>query len=168
MAGGELARSGRAVWGGAPGLVAGSSFAGFTLASASVLRPAAAPMRAMGLLLAGAGLVLLPVALGLQVARGQAWAWLASTSGLLTVAWIAVAATGLAYALFGRGVVGVSPGVAGTLTLGEPVTAVVLGLGVLGERPSPRELLGAGLILVALLVLLRTRGRRSSHEAAPL
>lgn len=54
---------------------------------------------------------------------------------------------------------------AATLTLAEPLTATLLGIGVLGERLSVAALIGLA-VLVAGLVLLAA-GSRTPRDPAP-
>jgi drug/metabolite transporter, DME family len=94
-------------------------------------------------------------------------AWVRSGSGATMVVYLAVAATVLAYSLFNRGLRVVPPGNAATLALTEPLIAAVLGVVVLGERLSAVSWLGAVVVLLALLVMVRVsppKGRESPSE----
>jgi drug/metabolite transporter, DME family len=84
--------------------------------------------------------------------------WLASGSGIAMVLYLAVATNVMAYSLFNRGLRTVAPGTAATLALTEPLIAAVLGVVVLGERLSALSWLGAGVVLVALFVMIRVAG----------
>ncbi|REJ32864.1 MAG: hypothetical protein DIU84_09520, partial [Bacillota bacterium] len=44
-----------------------------------------------------------------------------------------------------------------TLSLAEPLTAALLGIAVLGERPTVTELLGIALLLAGLVVLAEVK-----------
>jgi DME family drug/metabolite transporter len=83
------------------------------------------------------------------------WAWLPTTSGLAMTTYLAVVATVIAYSLLNRGLRVVPAGTAATLGLTEPVVATVLGIVLLGERLTPVSTVGAALVLVAVLVLVR-------------
>jgi DME family drug/metabolite transporter len=69
--------------------------------------------------------------------------------------YLAVVATVIAYSLLNRGLRVVPAGTAATLGLTEPVVATVLGIVLLGERLTPVSAVGAALVLVAVLVLVR-------------
>jgi DME family drug/metabolite transporter len=96
--------------------------------------------------------------------------WVRTGSGATMVVYLAVAATVLAYSLFNRGLRTVPPGHAATLALTEPLIAAVLGVLVLGERLSALSWLGAVVVLLALVVMIRVsaaappRGRESRPE----
>jgi len=72
--------------------------------------------------------------------------------GLFVIAWVGVVATAVAYLLYVRGLARVPAATAGTLSLAEPLTAMVLGIAVLGERPSVVALMGALLVIGGLIV----------------
>lgn len=93
--------------------------------------------------------------LGLPLLAMTDVSWLGTPEGLLLVGYLAVVPTVLAYHLFNRGLGGVRSSTASTLALIEPVIAAGLAVLVLGERLSVVSLLGAGLILVGLLVIVR-------------
>ena len=81
-------------------------------------------------------------------------AWLGPTSGLVMALWLGIATISIAYVLFTWGLSGLTAATAATLTLGEPLTASILGIVVLGERLSALAIvglvvLGAGLALLA-------------------
>ena len=80
--------------------------------------------------------------------------WLGSASGVVMTLWLGLATISIAYVLFTWGLSGLTAATAATLTLGEPLTASILGIVVLGERLSPLAIvglfvLGAGLALLA-------------------
>lgn len=76
-------------------------------------------------------------------------------SDLGVMLWLGVVATGLAYLLFSSGLRFVSSATGVALALAEPVTAVILAILIVGERPGLVPLLGLGLILVGLAFLIR-------------
>jgi len=82
--------------------------------------------------------------------------WVTSVDGAGMALYLALAATVVAYNLFNRGLRTVEPGTAATLALVEPLVAALLGVVVLGEYLSPLSWLGAGVVLVALLLMVRT------------
>jgi DME family drug/metabolite transporter len=82
--------------------------------------------------------------------------WLATPGGLALALFLGVVPTAVAYVLFARGLRGLTASETATLTLAEPVTAAVLGVGVLGERVTGAGALGAALVLGGLVLLART------------
>lgn len=92
--------------------------------------------------------------------------WLAEPRGLLMALWLGLATISIAYVLFTWGLQGLSAATAATLTLGEPLTAAVLGLTILGEHLSALAVAGL-LVLAAGLALLAwgSRGSRSPGAA---
>ena len=88
------------------------------------------------------------------VAGGASWA--ATLEGAALLAYLVAVPTLLAYSLFNRGLRGVQASTASTLALIEPVVAASLALLLLGERLDAPGALGAGLILLGLLLIVRT------------
>lgn len=83
------------------------------------------------------------------------WAWLATTSGLWMVVYLALLPTVLAYALFNRGLAGVDAATAGTLGLVEPVVATLLAVLVLDEQLTLVQAGGALLVCTGVLLAAR-------------
>jgi DME family drug/metabolite transporter len=81
---------------------------------------------------------------------GEPMEWLTTASGLAMALWLGVAATGVAYLLYGYGLRALDTATATTLTLAEPVTAALFALIVLDERLRPIEWVGAGVVLAGL------------------
>ena len=80
--------------------------------------------------------------------------WLGTPGGVAMALWLGLATISVAYVLFTWGLSGLTAATAATLTLGEPLTASILGIVVLGERLSALAIvglvvLGAGLALLA-------------------
>lgn len=84
-------------------------------------------------------------------------AWMATTGGLVVILHLGLLATGLAYALYGRGLRTTSISMAGTLSLIEPLTATVLGVLVVGERLTTQGIVGIAVLLVGLVILIARR-----------
>ena len=78
---------------------------------------------------------------------GEPMGWLRTPSGLAMALWLGVAATGVAYLLYGYGLRSLDTATATTLTLAEPVTAAMFAMVVLDERLSPIEWVGAAIVL---------------------
>ena len=128
---------------------AGAAYAVYTLASKALLDAGLGPDGAMGAVFGG-GAVLLAVGLPfLDVG------WVPSARGALVAVWLVVATVVVAYVLFGRGLARLPTSTVASLSLAEPLTAALLGVLALGERPGPIGLVGAGLVLAGLLVLAR-------------
>ncbi len=133
-------------------LGAGLSYAVLTVASRRLLDAGQHPTGAMARVFA-VGAV--PSLLVLVLGDGAA---LATPRGAALVAWLALVTVGAGYVLYARGLRDVPPATVGTLTLTEPLVAAVLGVALLGERPTVSAL--AGMALLALgLVLVARRGR---------
>ena len=79
--------------------------------------------------------------------------WLAQPAGFLVILHLGVITAALAYTLFARGLRLVPVATAATLTLGEPLTAGVLGVFFLHEALTALAIFGIGLIFTGLVVL---------------
>ena len=141
-------------------MVAGASYAAYTLASKRLLEDGHAPEGVMAALF-GLGAVLIAPVL---IVSGPGW--LATGGGLALVLFLGVVPTAVAYVLFARGLRGLQASEAATITLAEPVTAAALGVFVLGEAITEAGALGAALVLSGLVLLaLRPGGARSRPPA---
>ncbi len=92
-------------------------------------------------------------------------AWLGTTSGLVMALWLGIATIAVAYVMFTWGLSGLTAATAATLTLGEPLTASVLGIVVLGERLSVLAIVG--LVVLAAGLALLAWGSRTPRDPAP-
>jgi len=92
-------------------------------------------------------------------------AWIGTVRGALLALHLGVLTVGLAYWLYGWGLHHLPVPTVVTLTLAEPLTASILGVGVLGERLEPLGWLGAALVIAGLAVAGRS-GRPA--ETAPV
>jgi drug/metabolite transporter, DME family len=133
----------------AASLLAGASFATYTVASKRLLERGLAGTPAMAAIFTLSGVLLSPATVVGELA------WVATPAGIATIAWLAVAATAVAYVLFARGLAGVDAPSATTLSLAEPLTAALLAVTLVGERLAGwsavgAALLGTGLVLVAV------------------
>jgi drug/metabolite transporter, DME family len=75
------------------------------------------------------------------------------------VAWLGVMSTGVAYLLLSHALRHISGATAVALALAEPVTAFVLALVVVGERPGVAAFVGLGAVLAGLAVVVRAELR---------
>jgi len=79
--------------------------------------------------------------------------WIKQADGTAIILYLGLITGALAYYLFSKGLMKVSVATAGTLTLGEPLTAGILGVILLGEKLSITGWIGLGLLLFGLLIL---------------
>jgi DME family drug/metabolite transporter len=147
----------------APGVAlalgAGASYAAFTLASKRLLDAGHAVEPVMARTFGLGAILLIPVLVLGDVG------WAATPGGAAMALWLGAIPTAVAYLLFARGLRRLPANEVATLTLGEPVTAAVLGAVVLSERPGAAAIAGIGLILAGLAVLALPR--RATHAPAP-
>jgi DME family drug/metabolite transporter len=127
-------------------LGAGVSYAAFTVAGRQLVGGGGDSTDVMAVFFGGAAVLLLATWLGRDIRP------LASPPGIASIAWLGVFATAIPYLLFGRALRRLPAATVTTLTLAEPLTAAVLALVVLGERPAPAAWLGAALIAAGLAV----------------
>lgn len=113
------------------------------------------PLQINAIAFATGALTLLPLAL----ATGFAVSY--PLQGWLLLAYLGLVPTALAYALFLAGMRTTPATVASIVTLLEPLTATVLAALLFGERLGPLGLLGAALLLTALVVLAAGRNGKS-------
>lgn len=138
-------------------LGAGAAYAAYTVGTKGLLSthgPDEVAATCFGL----AGLALLPV----LVVSGAGW--LATPGGIAMAAHLGLVTTAAAYVLFFRGLGAVPVATAATLSLAEPLTAGVLGVAVLGERPTAAAAAGAALLLAGLVLVA---GRRPAPTGGP-
>jgi DME family drug/metabolite transporter len=124
---------------------AGTVYAVYVAASAVLLDDHDAPDVA-AVVLGGAGLVLIPVALTTHPG------WVASPRGAAVALWLGLVTVALAYPLLARGLAGVGVGATSTLTLAEPAVAATLGLLVLDERLPAAGFVGLALVATGVVV----------------
>jgi DME family drug/metabolite transporter len=128
-------------------IVAGGSYAVYTLAAKRLLTAGHAPEAVMAVAFGLGALALLP-ALALSSPD-----WLLRTDGIALALFLGTIPTALAYVLFARGLRRLSASETATLTLAEPLTAGALGAVVLAEPLTTMSAAGAGLVLAGLLAL---------------
>ena len=121
-------------------------------------------MSSAQLMLSGGGALML-----IALARGEVGRFsfaAVGPRGALAFAYLVIVGSLVAFSAFGWLVTHTSPALISTTAYVNPVVAVVLGWLLLGERLSPRALLGATLIIVAVMVM--TLGRGSIDRARGL
>ena len=133
-------------------LLAGLAYAAYTLLSKCLVQRAA-PTTVTLAVFASAALLAAPAAWvlagPLQVRHSDA----------LLLAYLGAVATGVAYLLFNHALRHLSGATGVTLALAEPVTAFVLAVAVLGERPAMAAYLGLSLMLAGLALVVRAEMR---------
>ena len=142
-------------------LTAGFSYALYTLICQQLVA-AASPTLVTRWVFTVAAAVALPVALasgGQSVSGAMGWA---------VVVYLGVVTTGVAYLLFSHALRHIAAATGVTLALAEPVTAFLLAILVVNERPALPAYAGGALVLAGLLVVVwaeRRRWRRSPGQA---
>lgn len=142
-------------------VVAGAGYGTYTVLAKGLLDDGAEPLAVMASGFFAAGVLLVPVLL----LAGPGF--LAQADGVALALYLGAIPTALAYVLFARGLRRLSSGETTTIVLAEPVTALVLGVALLGERPAGLALAGAGCVLAGLAVLALPRRRRRTPAAEP-
>ncbi len=127
-------------------ICAGGSYAVFTTVSKGLIEKHA-PEAVMAVTFCLGAIIVLPLLLTADLH------WLAQPAGYLVVLHLGVITAGLAYTLFARGLRGVPVATAASLTLGEPLTAGLLGVLFLREPLTALAFLGIILIFVGLIFL---------------
>ncbi|MDZ8171934.1 DMT family transporter [Microbacterium xanthum] len=140
-------------------LGAGASFAAIAVAQRRLLEAGWDPFLVVGVMGAGAGVIALGAVPFIDLA------WLADPTGMAMAVWLGVATIAAAYTLFTWGLSGLTAATAATLTLGEPLTATLLGVVVLGEHLPPPALLG--LVVLGAGLALLAWGARAPRDPAP-
>ena len=134
-------------------LAAGLAYASFTLVSKHLVGITSAEMATFAVFTTAA-LIALPVA---ALTAGP----LTVTNGTwLMVSYLGIFATGIAFLLFSHALRHVAAATCVTLSLAEPLTAFVLAIVVVGERPGGIALGGLALVAAGLLLVVwfETRG----------
>jgi drug/metabolite transporter, DME family len=138
---------------------AGGSYALYVLASKRVVA-AQRPEAAMGVVFALGALLLTPLFFF------QDFGWLVEPRGLLVVLHLGLVTTAIAYALFAEALTSTPVAIAVTLTLGEPLTATLLGVLVLRESLTAQAMAGVALLLAGLVILAMSARRTAQGTTA--
>ena len=134
-------------------LAAGAAYATYVIAARQLARTGNA-IGSTAIIFALAATFLLPLL------ATDDLSWVGTAGGATAVLHLGVLATAAAYLLFAKGLETTRSTTATTLTLGEPVTAALLGAIVIGERPPPLGWAGFALVLIALAAVA-AEGRSS-------
>jgi DME family drug/metabolite transporter len=128
-------------------IVAGASYAAYTLSAKRMLSAGHAPETVMAVAF-GLGAVLLA-----PVLAGTGAGWLTHADGLGLAVFLGVVPTAVAYLLFAHGLKRLTAAETATLTLAEPLTAALLGVVVLSEQLTVPAACGAALVLAGMIAL---------------
>jgi DME family drug/metabolite transporter len=132
---------------------AGAAYALYTIASKDLLR-VQPPDAVIAVAFFGGALVMAPLLFFVDLS------WLAAPQGIFVALHLGLVATALAYMLYIRGLMSLPSATAVTVALAEPLTAALLGVGVLGERLTVPALAGIVLIFAGLAVLALGSSKR--------
>jgi drug/metabolite transporter, DME family len=125
---------------------AGGSYAVFTTFSKGLMDDHT-PEAVMAITFCLGSLFVLPLLIGADLT------WLAQPAGILVIFHLGIITAALSYTLFARGLQLIPVATAATLTLGEPLTAGLLGVFFLHEPVTALALFGILLIFTGLVVL---------------
>jgi probable blue pigment (indigoidine) exporter len=101
--------------------------------------------------------LLLPVAIAVEGTPPRLDAW-----AVVGFGYVSVVATAVAFVCWFAGLAHLPAGTVGLVGLLNPLTGVVLGTGLAGERLSPRALAGMALVLLAVVFGQRVTARRAA------
>lgn len=133
-------------------LASGLTYALYTLLNKNLVQHASPAVATLGVFLVGA-LLALPIA-GIWAGPLQI-----TVSGWLMVGFLGIASTGVAYLLFTTGLRSISAASGVSLALMEPLTAFLLALAVVGERPGTLAYAGLAALLAGLVLVIRAETR---------
>jgi DME family drug/metabolite transporter len=139
-------------------ICAGGSYAVFTTVSKGLLE-SHAPEAVMAVTFSLGACFVLPLLYKADLH------WLAQPAGYLVILHLGVITAGFAYTLFARGLRLVPVATAASLTLGEPLTAGLLG--VLFLREALSALAGIGILLIFIGLVVLTTEKSPSSLAPP-
>lgn len=128
-------------------LMSGLAYAVYATITSRLITGGADNRAVVGVLFAGAAVLLFPLLLSGPATK------LGTVSGLAAAVYLGVVVTGVAYYLYSRGLRTTPVTVATTIGLAEPAVAALLGLVALGEHLSGVALAGLALIAMGLAVV---------------
>ncbi|MFF5084544.1 DMT family transporter [Actinoplanes sp. NPDC000266] len=128
-------------------LVAGLSYAAYTMVGGNLIARGHPSGTVMGTMLGLAGLLVLPVVLAGDPG------WLLSARGAAVAVYLALVPTYAAYRLFGYGLRHTTATTATVLSLAEAAVAALLGVALLGERLSALSWVGLAVLAAGLAFL---------------
>ena len=140
------------------GLGAGISFASFTMSNSRLIQ-SHEPIASVAMIFCLSALILSPFVFINDMT------WLGETNGFLVALHIGLLATTLAYFLFSSGLRYVKSSTAVTLSLGEPLTASLLGVFLVGETLDSLSWVGLTMLLAGIVILVLQSRRNKRQEA---
>ena len=140
-------------------LAAGAGYALYSVTARSTMSSGVVPTLALAAPFTVGSIVVMVFAVR------EPFGWIATGDGALMALHLGIAATGLAYLLFGYGLHRLTSATTVTLVLAEPLTATLLATLVLDESISPLGWLGVAAVLLGLFVVGRTA--EASIEPVP-
>jgi DME family drug/metabolite transporter len=138
-------------------LSAGIAYAVYATAAGQMIREGGDPVGVMAAMFAAGAVLVAPITVT------QPLGWLGTAGGLVLALHLGVVTIALAYSLYGWGLARLPVATVVSLTLAEPMTAAILGWGVLDQRIGVAGWLGVGLVAFALVLL----GRWATSAAPP-
>jgi DME family drug/metabolite transporter len=129
------------------GLCGGAGYALYATASKRLIELGNDPVGVSAASFGAAAVLLVPV-----LFLGD-WHWLQEPRGIVVAFYLGLFTCAFAFQLLSRALLTVPVATAATLSLLEPLTATLLGVAWLDERLAALQWLGAGLLLLGLLVL---------------
>jgi DME family drug/metabolite transporter len=141
-------------------LAAGLSYAAYALINKRLVAQAAPALVTAGVFTVAA-LIAWPLAWALSAPAAL------GAGGWMVVGYLGVVATGVSYLLFSSGLRYISGATGVTLALGEPLTAFLLAIVVVGERPGLMALGGLALVLAGLALVIRAELQQLPAATAP-
>lgn len=145
------------VWGVGLALCAGLGYAIFALGSKTILASGVTSELAMARVFGIASIMLAPTLFFVNLS------WLTHSDAMVMVFWLGIVTLALAYWSYATGLRHLEPSQTTLITLLEPVVATVLGVVVLGERPSPVAWLGVLIVIASLLAESRAPSKNMRH-----
>ena len=133
------------------GLVAATTYSLYSWTAKKLIDRGVASKAAMGMIMGGGAVILLPTLL----VTGEGL--LQSSTNLLVAGYMMLIPMFLGYLLFGFGLKTVNASKATTLTLFEPLVAAIFAIVLVGEHVSWLGWIGMFLIFICILILSKTR-----------
>lgn len=91
--------------------------------------------------------------------------WITEFSGAAVTLHLGIVTTGIAYLLFAKGLETVPSSHAVTLSLGEPLTAAILGVYILGEKLDVTSWIGISLLMLGIALLIGLPKKVLNHDS---
>lgn len=138
-------------------LGAGACYAFYALAAKKLLVDGWTPTGSVAVIFGWSAVGALPILLLSDPS------WMASIDGLMMALWLGVGTITIASLFLANGLKALSASTVATLGLGEPLTATLLGVLVVGETLSGRAFTGLALVIFGLVLIGLLTARRSSR-----